>query len=202
MEKQGSSRLAVPPASDVSVDGKKLLPKPAAVAQMRAAAAAEAASQKNKMARTLSEDIREQREDLKEAAEYTESVVVDLSLDGVVRWLSPSWKDVVGTEPESVIDKPIAQILISEKDIFEKALEAIRKDDARSQIVRFTVAMGPSSTVHKKHARKNAGKDQASESASDEDLTIDLEGQGIMVYDRTTGKESHVSLVHRLLTCR
>jgi len=160
---------------------------------------------KHAMERTLSEDIREEREDLKEAAEYSQSVVVDLSLDGLVRFVSPSWADVVGTSRESVVGRPIADILTSDKDIFKRATDAIRQDDSRSQNVRFSLVMGPSSTLRKKYAR---AKDHESSSPVDEgqnspeELTINLEGQGIMVYDRITGEESHVRLPLNLLLIR
>jgi PAS domain-containing protein len=151
------------------------------------------------MERTLSEHIREEREDLKEAAEYSQSVVVDLSLDGVIRFVSPSWTDVVGTHQDAVIGRPIADILLSENDIFEKATQAIRKDDSRSQNVRFSLPMGPLSALRRKHSRDSRQKDTdlpspAHESKTPPDeVTINLEGQGIMVYDRSTGEESHVS---------
>ena len=51
------------------------------------------------MERSLSADIREEREDLREAAEQTLNVIMDLSLDGNIRWVSPSWTDVIGTRP-------------------------------------------------------------------------------------------------------
>ena len=95
------------------------------------------------MERTISEDIREEREDLKEAAEYTQSVVVDLTLDGIIRFVSPSWLEIVGTTPDTVIGKPIANLLVSDKRIFANATEALQKDDSRSQNVRFSVIMGP-----------------------------------------------------------
>ena len=41
------------------------------------------------MERSLSEDIREAREDLKDAAEQTLNVIVDLYLDGRIKWVSP-----------------------------------------------------------------------------------------------------------------
>jgi serine/threonine-protein kinase RIM15 len=148
------------------------------------------------MARTISEDIRVEREDLKEAAEYTQNVIIDLGLDGLVRWVSPSWQEVVGTAPESVLGKPLADIVVSDSDVFSKATEVMRKDDARSQIVRFSVLIGPSSTLRRKHSRsKDAISPQSSSPVeeNDEELTLSLEGQGIMVYDRSTGNESHVS---------
>src|SRR5271170_5620289 len=73
---------------------------------------------KDRMERTISEDIREEREDLKEAAEYTKSVVVELSTQGIIRWVSPSWKEVVGTPCDAIVGKSMASILVSEQDAF------------------------------------------------------------------------------------
>jgi serine/threonine-protein kinase RIM15 len=71
---------------------------PPAVSQLRAQAGGQ-------MERSLSADIREEREDLREAAEQTLNVIMDLSLDGRIRWVSPSWTDVIGTTLESVKGK-------------------------------------------------------------------------------------------------
>jgi serine/threonine-protein kinase RIM15 len=152
-------------------------------------------SRRATMERSLSEDIREEREDLKEATEYTQSVVVELSIDGVIRWVSPSWQDVVGTTVGEVLGKPISSLLVSDTDAFEKAAKAIRKDDARSQNIRFTVLAGPGSTMRRKSRRKDdtVKEEQNEAEEQEQEINLDLEGQGIMVYDRTTGKESHVS---------
>lgn len=48
------------------------------------------------MTRTVSSVIRAEKEDLKEAARDTLNIIIDLNLDGKVRWVSPSWKDIVG----------------------------------------------------------------------------------------------------------
>src|ERR1700733_9554270 len=90
------------------------------------------------MERSLSADIREEREDLREAAEQTLNVILDLSFDGTIRWVSPSWTDVIGTTTESVNGKPIKDLLVGgDKDIFAEAVESMKKDDSRSHIVRF-----------------------------------------------------------------
>ena len=39
-----------------------------------------------KMTRSLSENIKEERDDLKEAAEQTLNIIVDLDLEGRVKW--------------------------------------------------------------------------------------------------------------------
>jgi len=50
------------------------------------------------MERSFSQDIQEGTQELKEAAEQTRNIILDLSLDGHIRWVSPSWTDVVGTD--------------------------------------------------------------------------------------------------------
>lgn len=154
------------------------------------------------MERSLSADIREEREDLREAAEQTLNVIMDLGLDGVIRWVSPSWADVIGTTLESVQGKPIVELLIGdEKEVFSTVVESMQKDDSRSQIIRFRVQLGPLSKLaplqipdqlqqHESETDTNTKDDVEVQS---EPPTIDLEGQGIMVYDRSSGGESHVN---------
>ena len=150
---------------------------------------------RGRMERTTSMDIREEREDLKEAAEQTLNVILDLGLDGLVRWVSPSWKDVIGTSQSSVQGKPIADILLTNKTAFADAVESMKKDDSRSQIIRFSVEMGPDSVLRAPRLDEpiDAGtsRDEALEGC-EPDSTLSLEAQGIMVYNRSSGGESHV----------
>lgn len=48
------------------------------------------------MERTPSMAMRAEKEDLKEAAEESFNVIMDLTLDGKVSWVSPSWEGVIG----------------------------------------------------------------------------------------------------------
>ena len=160
---------------------------PPAVTQLRAQAGGQ-------MERSLSADIREEREDLREAAEQTLNVIMDLSLEGVIRWASPSWTDVIGTTLETVQGKPIRDLLVSDdnKDVFTEVIESMKKDDSRSQIVRFKVQRGPASKLAPLDIPEEL-KAGEGEGAEAREPTIDLEGLGIMVYDRSSGGESHVS---------
>jgi serine/threonine-protein kinase RIM15 len=166
-------------------DGSDMLAPPV-VTQLRAQAGGQ-------MERSLSADIREEREDLREAAEQTLNVIMDLSLDGIIRWVSPSWADVIGTTLESVQGKPIQDLLVGDnKDVFTEVVESMKKDDSRSQIIRFTVQLGPESKLAPLDVPDEL-KEGEGESAEAREPTIELEGQGIMVYDRSSGGESHVS---------
>jgi len=149
------------------------------------------------MERTASIDMRSEREDLKIAAEQSLNVILDLALDGTIRWVSASWKDVVGTDIETVKGKPITDVLRSSKDAFTNAIESMKKDDSKSQIIRFRLQVGPLSVL--KHCPlaeddvSSEGNDQTEE-INEEEQYINLKGQGIMVYDRSSGDESHVCI--------
>lgn len=149
------------------------------------------------MERSLSADIREEREELREAAEQTLNVIMDLSLDGNIRWVSPSWTDVIGTSPESVQGRPIANLLLDEnKDMFTEVVESMKKDDSRSQIIRFHVQLGPASKLLSSLEAKleEESSDLVNQKSEVSPPSTDLEAQGIMVYDQSSGGESHVCL--------
>lgn len=156
-----------------------------------------------KMTRSMSDDMREEREDLKEAAEQTLNIIVDLNLDGRIKWVSPSWRQVVGSAPESVEGRLISDLLLGNKDVFRDAMEAMKEDDSRSRFIRFSVQMGPDSVL--KYAPESRpveiedegeGK-QTNEPTDSSQGEVDrnvltMEGQGIMVYERTDDEAGHV----------
>lgn len=152
---------------------------------------------RQQMERTISMDIREEREDLKEAAEQSLNVILDLGLDGTVRWVSPSWKDVIGTPLKAVQGKPIADVIVENKNAFEEAVESMKQDDSRSQLIRFAAFLGPLSVLKQDPQDTDFSFEQHNQSRgenSENVEVINLEGQGIMVYDRSSGGESHVSI--------
>ena len=180
--------------ADTPDSQKPTLLAPAAVRAIKDEDVTNAAS----MERTASMDMRKEREDLKTAAEQTLNVILDLGLDGVIRWVSPSWKDVVGTSPESVKGTSIADHLLSSKDGFANVLESMKKDDSKSRIIRFRLRMGPDSILRqpaqeKTDENQEEDKDNVEqEKVEEEEQVINLEGQGIIVYDRSSGSDSHV----------
>lgn len=142
--------------------------------------------------RSHSQNLREkEREDLREAAEQTLNVIVDLNLDATIRWVSPSWVDVIGTKPDAVEGTSIADVVVSEPTtIFTDVLEFMKEDDSGSKFIRFSVRVGPESKLLPPAARAREACQQ-NEGEEDEDLdVVDLEAQGIMVHD--TDGESHV----------
>lgn len=139
------------------------------------------------MARTISQDIREEREELREAAEQTLNAIVDLNLDGTIKWASPSWTDVVGTHHEKLQGSRMSDLIMGEnKNVFTDVVDSMKKDDSRSHRVRFAAQLGPLSKLRSLGAMDLEITEQ-------EPQIIDLEAQGIMVYDSASGGESHVS---------
>lgn len=154
---------------------------PPAVASLRGSAA-------GAMQRSLSEDIREERDELREAAEQTLNVFMDLNLDGTIRWVSPSWVDVLGNPTDAVQGAPISDLIVSDnKTTFADKVKLMKKDDSRSQIVRFSMRLG----AHSKLLTADLAAGQTDDAATPSTDIIDLEAQGIMVYDTASGDESH-----------
>ena len=167
------------------------------------------------MLRTISMDIREEREDLKKAAEESKNAILELELDGKVKWVSPSWQDVTGAPGSEILGKGIAEVTVGSETVFADCVEAMRNDKSKSRIVRFSV-MGKSAQAS--HDALSSGEKTPVEAKPDEfklpepahavgqpvvsanedvptpaeqGVIVDLEAQGIMVYDRDTGEESH-----------
>jgi len=146
---------------------------------------------RGQMERTISMDIREEGKDLKEAAEQTLNVILDLTMDGTIRWASQTWQTVIGTPLDSVLGKSIGDLLFGNKLVFEEAVKAMQQDDSTSRIVRFQVEMGPDSLL-----KPDEESQEAEDNSGEREIAItilELEAQGIMVYDRSSGGLSHVS---------
>ena len=158
--------------------------------------------------------MREERDGLKEAAEQTLNIIADIDVDGRVKWVSPSWRQVVGTPPESVEGQMISDLLVTHKDVFHTAIESMKEDDSRSRFIRFAVQLGPDSIFKKSKetrpvegAKRRTSQDEevednaednpqdippATEESQDYD-TLNMEAQGIMVFNRSADGKGHVS---------
>ncbi|TKA44730.1 hypothetical protein B0A54_04681 [Friedmanniomyces endolithicus] len=203
---------------------------PPAISALRAEAEQDA---RVHMERTISMDIREEREDLKRAAEQSTNAILELDLEHKVRWASPGWQDLTGQAAKDIAGKPVADLIIGNQDVFAECVEAIRKDDSKSRIVRFAARtpglhvagdvlsaedrtpMEPKpgfempsgidfiATLEQTNVRDMEAEtsprsqspatiqvDQAASTPQDKGF-VELEAQGIMIYDRATGEESH-----------
>ena len=172
-------------------DGDKnmYLPSPA-VAALKNEAAAASGHDRVPMSRSFSQDIEEGSRELKEAAEQTRNIILDLGLDGVIRWVSPSWTDVVGTNLEAVKDNPISKFILDKPDVFTHAIESLKDDNSKSHFVKFAIKVGLTSDLE-----PMLSDEQKDEAEGDKSI-LELEGQGIMVYDRSSGGQSHVRRIY------
>ncbi|KAF2088340.1 hypothetical protein K490DRAFT_56340 [Saccharata proteae CBS 121410] len=175
-------------------------PLPQAVAALRMGAS-DPPQKRVPMERTASEAIKEEMDDLKQAAEETLNVLVDLNLDGTIRAVSPSWQGVIGTDPDSVVGKPIADLLVGNKRAFADAVETMKDDDAKSRLVRFSMYMGPSSKLRSRYEAEQSLQDEDEPFQSDQPTEpcpiLNLEAQGIMSYNPTTGDDCHTMWMMR-----
>ena len=149
------------------------------------------------MERTTSESIRAEGKELRQAAEQSLNIILDLTLDGHVRWLSPTWTEIVGTDVSEVLGLSIEDVLIEKKNVFLDALTLLREHGHSSRIVRFSVPMGPKSRWGPQRntlisEQENGQSQDKQDKSTEEQGVINLEAQGILVYDRSTGEESHV----------
>ncbi|KAE8387470.1 hypothetical protein BDV23DRAFT_124172 [Aspergillus alliaceus] len=160
-------------------------------------------------------DMQEERADLKEVAEQTLNVIVDLDLDGRIKWVSPSWKQVVGTDPESVEGRMISELIVDNKNAFQDAVEAMKEDDSRSRFIRFSLQMGPDSVLKyspeprpleaettETGETEGAGGQEGPLAETEEhnhDI-LSMEAQGIMAFDRTADGTGHTMWMLRPFT--
>lgn len=176
-------------------DGHSTLTRPPINAAPSSYGAERAATLRAQMEQAATIDIKEEGKELREAADESLNVILDLALDGTIRWVSPTWPDVVGTETEDVRDRPIRDILVENESAFADGVDALRRNDASSKIIRFSVHTGPKSRfAGNDDASDMSEQDVADPNVVEQPRALDLEAQGIMVYDRATGEESHVSV--------
>ena len=162
----------------------------------------------NKMVRSISMDIREEREDLKRAAEHNLNAILELNLAGQIKWVSPTWQDLTGVPSSKVLGRPVRDVVVDEEDVFGACVEAMRNDDSKSRIVRFSIASPRLPLLHEEGSgdetpidggRQLMGVEEHLQQSTDsprngkttEHDNLDLEAQGIMVYNRATGEEDY-----------
>jgi serine/threonine-protein kinase RIM15 len=145
------------------------------------------------MERSFSQDIQEGSQELKEAAEQTRNIILDLGLDGIIRWVSPSWTDVVGNDLDKVRGNPISRFIADDPDVFTRAIESLKSGDSKKKFVKFCVKVGPDSDLDPMLRQEQKDDlDKAADEGESPKQMLALEGQGIVIYDRASGGESHV----------
>ena len=99
----------------------------------------------------------------------------------------------MGTDLDHVRGHKVSQFISDNPDVFDAAIEALKSNDSKSQFVKFAVKIGTSSDMATLLPTDDGLEPSEDNLETDETgkATLELEGQGIMVYDRTSGGESH-----------
>lgn len=158
-------------------------PSNTAIEAIKDAASSNAGALRGHLDRSTSSIIKEEGEELREAAEQSLNVILDIDLDGKIRWASPSWGLLVGTKPESIRGRPVVELLPEhQNEIFANAVQQLRKDDSGSKVVRFAVRPGKELSQAAEPSADKTEVSREDQTAEEGEGMIDLEAQGIMIY--------------------
>ncbi|KAG2224683.1 hypothetical protein INT45_007928, partial [Circinella minor] len=128
----------------------------------------------------------DRHEDLQEAAErgQNSTIIMELSLGTIaIQYVSPVWLDYIRTEDaQSIMGTTISRFLSSEDQrVFTEATEELLMDDSRTVEVRFHMLV---------------------DHDEEYDATTEMEGKGMLMYNRVTGEPSHTMWVIKPVSSR
>ncbi|KAI8136781.1 hypothetical protein BJV82DRAFT_638165 [Fennellomyces sp. T-0311] len=132
------------------------------------------------------EDQSEHQVDLQEAAQngQNNTIIMELSLGTTaIQYVSPVWLEVIKSEDaQSIMGTSISRYLTSEDQrVFTEATEELLTDDSRTVEVRFHMM-----TVDN----------------DEDDATTEMEGKGMLMYNRVTSEPSHTMWVIKPVSSR
>lgn len=160
-------------------------------------------------------ELMQEQIDLRMASADSPSAVMELDLNGNIRYLSRNWELLVGTNIRKLLHKPISNIIIgnSEDDlkVFNNAIDKMIEDDV-SYKVKFVTATND--TVEEVHSsgkatpansinegvdiydlppQPDSGSDTStlSSKVTNNGDVIELEAQGILIHDPKTKLPTH-----------
>ncbi|KAJ1769772.1 rim15, signal transduction response regulator [Coemansia sp. RSA 1813] len=102
------------------------------------------------------------------------NMLLEVALDGRIRYISPTCRQLLGIDPESVVDLPTTAIFDTEDaQVCRSAVEQLLADSTRTVEIGVKVH-GPGSSI-----------------------VVDVEAKGMLMYSRTRNEPSHVLWVLR-----
>ncbi|KAJ2455015.1 rim15, signal transduction response regulator [Coemansia sp. RSA 2336] len=105
------------------------------------------------------------------------NMLVEISLEGRIRYISPTCEHLLGADPELMTDQPATAIFDSrDVDLCRSAVEQLLADN--SQTVELNIRVHP----------------------PDHSCVVNVEAKGMLIYNRATGDPSHVLWVMRYLS--
>ncbi|ORZ12827.1 hypothetical protein BCR42DRAFT_378922 [Absidia repens] len=118
---------------------------------------------------------------LQQAADNSQNstILLELSLETTtVQYVSPIWADVIGTNPSQVVHKNISKFVSpNAENVFKIATEKLLADDSQTVEVQFGVI-------------------------ATDNQTLEMDGKGMLMYDRVTGEASHTMWVIKPMSTR
>ncbi|OMJ25022.1 Serine/threonine-protein kinase ppk18 [Smittium culicis] len=125
------------------------------------------------------------------------SMLLELSLDGIIRYISPAWIRVIGSDPAQLVDQPVESIMDSQnKRICMLAIDQLVSDQTRTVETHFYLKKY---SDHKEFLKKG---DMNSEQPNPEHYKkVLVEAKGMLMYDKSINQPSHVLwvLIHEFV---
>ncbi|PWN29826.1 hypothetical protein BDZ90DRAFT_278074 [Jaminaea rosea] len=108
-----------------------------------------------------------------------QNVLMELSLDQErLIYVSPAWRDVIGSDPDQLLDSPIADLLApTDLDTFAEATRQLQLNESHTVEIAFRMAVGGE--------------------GMDANLYQEMEGKGMLMRDREEGLPSHTMWVFK-----
>ncbi|KAG5519964.1 hypothetical protein PMAC_000241 [Pneumocystis sp. 'macacae'] len=134
------------------------------------------------------------------------NILIELSLDGKLKWLSPSWKDIVGIDSKQALGRPISDFLVGDDNVFSRAINVLLEDDSHIFRIYFNVVtnLSPIDEIERDISFISNNEETASfknknEVSSRKKLTgvLEMEGHGILIRDRFTSNAIHTMWIAR-----
>ncbi|OLY80282.1 putative serine/threonine protein kinase IRE, partial [Smittium mucronatum] len=117
------------------------------------------------------------------------SMLLELSLDGIIRYVSPAWQRILGSDPSYLVDQPIESIMDSQnKNICMLAMDQLVADQTRTVETHFylkKIFSPPVDPIGDCNLSTKPVKN------SDNSLVL-VEAKGMLMYDKTLNLPSHV----------
>ncbi|KAG4303259.1 hypothetical protein PCK1_000597 [Pneumocystis canis] len=135
--------------------------------------------------------------DLKQTAKESQriNILIELSLDGRVKWLSPSWEEVVGIDPGEAMGRPISEFIFGDEDVFLRATNVLLKDDTHIFRIHFNI-MTHLPAIDDEEMK---GFHSFNDLFYRDNMTgiLEMEGHGILIRDRFTSDAIHTMWIAR-----
>ncbi|KAJ1954301.1 rim15, signal transduction response regulator, partial [Linderina pennispora] len=104
------------------------------------------------------------------------NMLMEVSLDGHIRYVSPAWRRLIGSDPEALVDQPVGTVIMpSDILVCRSAVEQLLADKTRTVEIGFSVCTPtPNVVVH-------------------------VEAKGMLIYHRLRDEPSHILWVLRYI---